>query len=312
MAQTTWTSHGTTQFSPKLSAEMREQALPFWVFRQFAKTHDGLGKGRGDTVQFTKRLRVDVQGGTLVETATVPSNQIKFVKDSIVVTEYGNAVEATEKVLTLSEFTLDNEFNSGLVDDQKTTLDSAVATEFQSAQYRAVCSTTDSTVFTTNGAQTITASTNPSDKNIRRIVEYMKKRHIPKMGNHYIGILSVEAMGGVYDTLQAIAQYAEPSYRLNDEVGRYYGVRFVEDNAILSNTIGNGSAYGEGLIFGDEAVSEAVAVPEELRFEVDDLGRSKKYAWYAILGWKKTWHLATDDSNSTNAGIERIVRIFSA
>ena len=119
-------------------------------------------------------------------------------------------------------------------------------------------------------------------------------------------------MAGVYDYLQAIAQYAEPSFRFNDEIGRYYGTRFVEDNNILSNTIGNGSIYGEGVVFGEEAVSEAVALPEELRFEEDDLGRSKKYAWYSILGWKKTWHLATDDSNSTNQGIERIVRVFSA
>ena len=53
MAQTTWTSNGTVFYSPKLSQQMRMQAGPMYVFRQFAQQHDGLGAGKGDTVQFT-------------------------------------------------------------------------------------------------------------------------------------------------------------------------------------------------------------------------------------------------------------------
>jgi len=292
---------------------MREQAAPFYVWRQFVNIKEALGKNASDTVEFTKRLRIDSRGGTLTETATMPTNRIKFVKDSVVVKEYGNAVNYTQKIETLSEFNIRNQMEKGLVDDQKDTLDNAIATQFKLAKFKAVCTATTKTgvVFTTNGTATATASNNPSDKNIRAVIDYLKKKQVPKIGTHYVGILSVDAMSGLYDYLQAIAQYAEPEFRFKDEIGRYYGCRFVEDNNILDNSAG-ASSYGEGVIFGEEAVLEAVALPEELRYEETDLGRSKKLGWYAILGFKKIWDLTNDDKNSTGKGIERIVHITSA
>jgi len=313
MAQTLWVNEGSYLRSPKLSAQMREQAAPFYVWRQFVNIKEALGKNAGDTVEFTKRLRIDTRGGTLTETATMPANRIKFVKDSVTVNEYGNGVNYTQKIETLSEFNIRNQMEKGLVDDQKDTIDNAIATQFKLAKFKAVCTATTKTgvVFTTNGTATATASNNPSDKNIRAVIDYLKKKQVPKIGTHYVGILSVDAMSGLYDYLQAIAQYAEPEFRFKDEIGRYYGCRFVEDNNILDNSAG-ASSYGEGVIFGEEAVLEAVALPEELRYEETDLGRSKKLGWYAILGFKKIWDLTNDDKNSTGKGIERIVHITSA
>lgn len=223
-----------------------------------------------------------------------------------------NGTDYTQKIETLSEFNIRNNLEKGLVVDQKDVIDSEIHAKMTSAEFKAVCSATNTTVFTTNGTATIVASSNPSDINIRRIVEYMKNTHIPKLGTHYVGILSVNAMGGVYDYLQAIAQYAEPSFRFKDEVGRYYGVRFVEDNAQASNVIGNGSVLGEGVVFGEEFIAEALALPVELRYEETDVGRTKTLAWYGIMQWKKIWSLSADDTNSTGKGIERAIHITSA
>jgi len=313
MGQSIWVDQGSYLYSPKLSKEMREQALPFFVYRQFVDVKkEALGSNKGDTVQFTKRLRIDTRGGSLSEEETVPVNKIKLYKDSITVTEYGNAVSYTGKLETLSEFNIRGEFEKGLFDDYKDTIDYNIYSQMITAKFKAVCTATNGVVFTTNGTATATAQNNPSDINIRRIVEYMKKAHVPKLGQYYIAILSVEGIAGVYDYLQAVAQYASPEFRFNDEIGRYYGVRFIEDNAQMSNTIGNGSQYGEGVIFGDEAVAEALALPEEIRYEETDVGRSKKLVWYMISGYKKIWDLATDDLNNTGKGIERIVHITSA
>lgn len=312
MGQTNWADAGGYLANEQMSAEMRDQARPDYIWRQFAKVNMGLGAGKGSTVKFTKKLHIDTRGSTLIETNTMPTNEIKFVQDSITVTEYGNAVEATEKVLTMSEFTLDNELNAGLKDDQVDTIDATIGAVFQQAEFVAVCSATDTTVFTTDGTATVTAGVNPSDKNVRKIVQYMKKANIPMLGKYYIGMYSVEALGGVYDYLQAIAQYAEPSFRLNSEVGRYYDTRFVEENSVLSNELGAASNLGEAIMFGADAVAEAVALAEELRYEDSDMGRSHKYGWYGILGWKKVWSLASDDTNGTGKGFERIVRIYSA
>lgn len=310
MTQSTWTNQGTYLANPKLSKAMREQANGSYVFRQFVERKDGIGANAGDEVDFTKQLNIDTAGTTLAETSTMPSNNIKFIKDSATVNEYGNAVQYTQKIQTLSQWSMKDRYAKGLTEDQYNTIDAEVATIFKTAEFKFVCTATNANVFTSDGTATATCSNNPSDKNIRLIVDQMKVSRVPKIGTHFIGIMSVTAMSGVYDYLQAIAMYTEPSFRYNDEVGRYYTVRFIEDNMQLNAAIGTG--IGEGLIFGSEAVAEVMALPEELRYQEDDLGRSKKLGWYAILGWKKTWSLSSDDSNSTGKGFERIAHITSA
>ena len=299
--------------SPTLSKQMREQSAPLFVFRNFVDLSEkGLGANKGDKVPFVKRLRIDTRGGTLVETATMPKNAIKFVTDSVAVTEYGNGVDYTGKLETLAEFNMKDQYQQGLVQDQKDTIDYNIALQFQSARFKAVATNTATTSFYSNGTATGNAGANISDKNVRDIVDYLMISQCPKFkgGDYYIGILSVKSMRGVYDFLQAVAQYAEPEFRFKNEVGQYYGARHVAENNILSNTLN--SVYGEALYFGDEAVVESVALPEELRYEEGDVGRSKTLAWYSILGWKKMWDITNDDLNSTGKGFERIVHVTTA
>lgn len=316
MTQGVWLTNtlGGYLFSPKLSKQMREQAAPMFVFRNFVDISEkGLGANKGDKVPYVKRLRITSRGGTLVETATMPKTSIKFITGSLGVTEYGNGVDYTQKLETLAEFNMKDQYQKGLVQDQKDTIDNAIATEFQSGLFKAVATSTASTVFTSDGTATATANANISDKNWRDIVDQLGKKQVPKFkgGDFYMGILSINSMRGVYDYLQAVAQYAEPEFRFKNEVGQYYGARGVVENNILSNAKGSGSVFGEALFFGDEAVIESVAKPEELRYEENDVGRSKTLAWYAIMGWKKMWDLTTDDLNSTGLGIERIVHVTS-
>ncbi len=316
MAQTWLTnSTGGYLYSPKLSKQMRDQASPMFIFRQFVDVSEkGLGAQAGDRVIFDKQLRIDSRGTTLVETTTMPKNTIKFTTGTNVVTEYGNGISYTQKLETLAEFNMKDRFQKGLVQDQKDTIDSAIATKFQSAKFKAVASSTASTVFTSNGTATLTATANISDKNVRDIVDYLMTSQAPKFkgGDFYIGILSVKSMRGVYDYVQAVAQYAEPEFRFKNEVGNLYSARLVGENNILSNTKGSGGIFGEAVFFGDEAVVESVALPEELRYESTDVGRSQTLAWYGIMGWEKMWDLAADDLNSTGKGIERIVHVTSA
>lgn len=316
MAQGVWLTNSLGGFlsSPKLSAQMREQAAPLFVFRQFVDLSEkGLGANKGDKVPYVKRLRIDSRGSTLVETNTMPKNTIKFITDSNAVTEYGNGVDYTQKLETLAEFNMKDQYQKGLVEDQRDTIDNAIATEFQSAKFKFVATNTATTIFTSDGTATATASANISDKNWRDVVDQLMISQVPKFkgGDYFISLCSVKSMRGVYDYLQAVAQYAEPEFRFKNEIGQYYSARGVAENNILSNTKGSGSTYGEALFFGDEAVVESVALPEELRYEEEDVGRSKTLAWYAILGFKKMWDLVSDDLNSTGKGIERIGHVTS-
>lgn len=297
-----------------LSKSIRKQALPKYIYRQFVNYKEDPGAKNGDTVFFDKLLKIDTKGGTIAETNTIPEAKWKVVKDSVVVTEWGNSVPFTEKLQTLAEFDPQDLSSKSLTNDQIEVIDSAIYDQFNLAKYVAVASTTAVTVFTTNGTATVTASANTSDLNIRDIVDYMKSKHIPSFAdNNYRAIISINTRRGIYDFLQAVAQYADPAYRHTSEVGQYYNVRFAEDTANLSNSVGLNTNKGTGFVFGQEAVMEAMALAEEIRMKIPtDFGRSKGVAWYGIFQFKKMWDLANDDLNSTGKGIERIVKITSA
>jgi hypothetical protein len=88
--------------------------------------------------------------------------------------------------------------------------------------------------------------------------------------------------------LEAVWKYTK--YPVNGEVGRYYKSRVVLDTHSMDGSIGASSVTGEAYWFGEDAVMEAVAVPEEIRVKVPtDYGRSLGIAWYAILGFAKIW-----------------------
>jgi hypothetical protein len=89
------------------------------------------------------------------------------------------------------------------------------------------------------------------------------------------------------------------------EVGTYYKCRFVEETNFLSNVLGSGSVYGEAVFFGDDAVREGIAVPEEIRIDIPkDFGRDQATAWYSLLGFQKVWDYSTD-------GETRIIHVTS-
>lgn len=298
-----------------LSKSLREQALPQYVYRQFCNIKEDPGAKNGDTVFFDKVLKISTKGGTLIETNTIPESPWKVQKDSVIVSEWGNSVPFTQKLETLASFDPSNISMMALKKDQLEVIDSAAYLQFNVADMIAVATSTASTVFTTNGTATITASANPSDSTVRDIIDNMEQKWVPKFADgNYRAILSINSRRGIYNFLQPIAQYADPQYRHNNEVGQYYACRFTVDNSgNASDSVGSGSQYGSGFFFGQEAVLEAISLAEELRMKIPtDFGRSKGVAWYAIMQFKKMWTLSTDDLNSVGKGISRIWKLTSA
>ena len=74
---------------------------------------------------------------------------------------------------------------------------------------------------------------------------------------------------------------------LNGEIGRYEGVRFVEQTNIAkgSNWAVNAKSNW-AYFFGDDTVAEGVVTPEEMRGAIpSDYGRSMGIAWYYLGGF---------------------------
>lgn len=309
-----WTTNGGYLSNQKLSAQMRAQALGMYVWRQFVDKKDGLGASAGDVITFSKRMRIATQGTTLVETSQMTQQLIKITKGTCSVSEFGNKTLYTQKADTLSKFSLKSEYGKGLMDDQVAAIDLNIYNQFTGAKFKAVCTNSGKThvEVKTNGTATSTATRGVSAANMRGIIDYAKKAHIPKMGNYYVCVGATDFISSLYDDLQAVAMYAEPEFRYKDEAGRYYGARFVEDNVTADNTAG-GSSFGEGFLFGEEAVCEAVALPEEIRYYEEEAGRFKFLMWLGILGHAKMWDRVLDGASSPDLnGLERIIHITSA
>jgi N4-gp56 family major capsid protein len=288
---------------PYLSERLRHVAQPLFRFRQFVDVKEAIGKSRGDTWLFDKAGNVQTQGGTLVETNTIPETQFVTQQGTGQIFEYGNAVPFTQKLQNLAQFQLEPTTEQKLRDDMVKVLESACGAEYVKTDFVAVAVATNSVVFTTNGTGTSTATANLTGANVRSIVDFMKKKLIPKYdGRNYICIASVGALSGMHsdtgsggwvDVSKYTAQYASNIF--NGEVGNYYMTRFVEETGYLSNTIGNAAGYGQAIFFGSDIVYEAVAVPEEIRTKIPtDYGRDQGLAWYALLGFKIVWSFSGD------------------
>lgn len=289
---------------PYLTDRLRSISQPMFRLRQFCDVKEAIGKKRGDTWLFDKSGNVATQGGTLIETQTIPETQFITNQGTGTITEYGNSVPWTGKLDALGQFQLEPVIEQKLRDDMVKVMESAAATEFTRTQFVAVSVATNSVAITTNGTATATATADGSAANTRSIVDFMKKRLIPKFdGRNYVCVASVSYLSGLHadtgtggwvDISKYTDTYAGNIFR--GEVGEFYMTRFVEETGFLSNTIGSGSTRGQAVFFGSDNVYEAVSIPEEIRVKNSmDYGRDMGLAWYALLGWKIVWDYAVDN-----------------
>lgn len=294
MADQTWVTNtmGGYMGHEKLSRELRHAAEPLMKFRQFCRIKEEFGKNKNDTIFFDKISKISTAGGTLVETDTMPRRNFKVVRGTASITEFGNSIPFTGKLEALAEFDVDNAVTKVLRNDEAQVLDKAVGDQFKATLARYVPLTTTTYALATDGTATGTSASNLNDYHVKNIVDQLKKWDVPPYDNegNYICIASVNALRGLRDDtnfIQAL-RYGKPENLFNGEIGKYNSVRFVEENNVLSNA--RNTSYGEAVFFGDDAVLEAIAIPEEVRYDTPkDFGRNKAVAWYGLMGFQIIW-----------------------
>jgi N4-gp56 family major capsid protein len=303
--------------NPRLSEELRYQSIPLMRFRQFTKFVKGFGSNAGDRILFDKISRVATAGGALSEGTPIPETNFTVGQGQVLVTEYGNGIPYTGKLEALSQWNPEDPIQRTLRDDMALVLDQAAGYQFRNTQvvYAPTGTTTTPTGTFTNGytlgvagAPPVVSTRNLQAWDVRQVCDQMRRMNIPKYdGENYMCVGSILALRGIKEDTSVggwidASKYGDPERLFAGEVGRYYGVRFVEENNNLVETLGGGC--GEAVFFGADAVSEAVAVPEELRYDVpQDAGRSKKIVWYSLLGFQIMW-LWNADSET------RIIRVW--
>ena len=207
----------------------------------------------------------------------------------------------TGKLEALGQIMIEPAVEQSLRDDMVKALESAAGGQYVLTDFIAVNSTGSQVVITTNSLATATASADLTASNTRGIVDFMKKKLIPKYdGMSYICIASTSALSGMFSDTASGGWVDVSKYQVefaknifNGEIGKYYNTRFVEETGYFSNTIGSGATHGQAVFFGADAVYEAVAIPEELRVKVSiDYGRDQGLAWYFLGGWQMVWNYA--------------------
>ena len=288
---------------PDLSTKLRSKAQPMYRLRSFIDAFETMGQGNGDSWLFDKTGDVETQGGTLVETETIPETNFITNQGTGTITEYGNSIGYTFKLNQLGQFSVSQQVEQKLRDDMVKVIESAAGDQFAATDYIAVLGTGSSVTFTTNGTATATASANGNAGNNREIVDYLRRNLVPKYdGTNYVCVASINYLSGFHSDTGAggwvdISKYTDMNVSsvFAGEVGTYYMTRFVEENGYLSNVIGAGSNKGQAVYLGSDTVYEAVSVPEEIRVKTSvDYGRDLGLAWYALLGFKLVWDYAVD------------------
>ncbi len=310
MAMQQWavSADGGYMANPTLSKKLRHAAQPMMKVRAQARPMDAFGKGMGDTYDFDKVSNVNTAGRAIGETERIPVTKFVIRKASMTIAEYGNSIEWTGKLATLSQFDLTDPTQLAMRNDMAKVLDVNCATEFKTTKMAYIPTAAATGSFETDGAPISATATVPLNLfHLKEIVDRAITDLVPPAvggeDGDYVLVTQRKSIRGLVDDseFQEWTKYTEGPKRLNGEIGRIYRTRIVETtHSGALTTKGTGSALGEGLFIGSDAVAEAVAIPEELRSKIpDDYGRVKGLAWYYLGGWKNIWDLTTDGEYRT-------------
>jgi N4-gp56 family major capsid protein len=284
----------------KLTKEFQRQAQPLLKFRQFVALKQAFGRHQGESVNWLKVANLTDYGGKLTETNTMHVTKQALTWGTLTVDEYGNSIPFTFKVEALSEFDVMEIMKGGLLDDAVKCIDGEIERQYNQTPLRYVGTATAGYALTTNGTATATNTSALNSYHVRKMRLELEKRNVPKWGDDYACIASLEAMESLEASMESVHQYTEIGIKkiFNGEVGRINGVRFIKDGFatrfVYDSTAKTATAKSwsgsnslDAYMFGRPTVREAIVVPEEIRMKVTtDYGRSKGLGWYGLFGWK--------------------------
>ena len=292
MAGNVWGTNnlGGYMYSLNLSKELRQAVQPLTKFRQFCDVKDATqqGKNKGDTFNWNVYSDIVTQGTTLTEGDVIPESNFTITQGSLTITEHGNSVPFSEKLDNLSEHSVKEVINKVLKNDAKKAFDIAAHAQFNATPLTVTSVAAGAVVLETTGTPTATNAAALDKDHIKAISDIMKERNIPTYANDdYYCVAHPSTLRAFKNELETIHQYVDAGFQkiMNGEIGRYEGMRFIEQTNIAKEAW-SGGLSNQAYFFGEDTVAEAIACPEEVRGKIPtDYGRSKGIAWYYLGGF---------------------------
>ena len=281
------------------SKEVAFKAMPNLRFFQFADVQDDLTKEAGETIQMLTYNNLK-QGGKLTENVDMTTQAISGSLKEVKVTEYGNAVAVTEKLLRTSYDDTMARVSTLLGRDYALVLD---------CELRDVALTGTNVVFADKVANRATLDTANTLKvsTIKDAVEILSTNNAPKVGGaNWVCFVHPHQSRGLRDDNAWInaSNYGAPDQLFTGEIGRIDDTIFIEttlmkngacaetdpayDADLKKGTNANKTHIYKAVIFGQAYYGLANALPVEIRDNgVEDFGRRRSLAWYALFGVAK-------------------------
>ena len=285
------------------SKEIEFKALPIMRFAQFATQKTELGVEPGLTISMLTYDNLKM-GGQLTELKPIATQALSGSLKQIKVQEHGNAVANTELLIQSSFDDIMATTTSLLSRDYALTLD---------CELRDTALSGSNVVFA--GGKTSRDALEATDKltvaTIKDAIEILATNNAPKYANMYwICFVHPHQSRDLRDDTAWInaSNYGAPENLFTGEIGRIDDTRFIETTLMCNGKAGTDEpaykAYlkkgfqtdGENptlsktdvyqaVIFGDQYYGLAWSLPVELRTNgVQDFGRVRQLAWYAIWG----------------------------
>lgn len=283
-------SLGGFMYSDELSDYLRTELQPMSRFRQFCDIKEGKGTGKGEKFNWNIYSDVATDGAVLDESKAMPESNYTITQGTLTVTEFGNSVPYTKKLDDLSRHPVKEVINKVLKNDARKTLDRAAHEQFDATTLTVTPTSGNDTAAVTVevGGATITNNIALGKEHIKSIADVMKEREItPFFQDDYFALARPTTLRAFKNDLESIHENTESGMQLiyNGEVGRYEGIRFVEQTNIASEAWSNGKSDAV-FFFGADTVAEAIVEPEQIRGKIPtDFGRSRGIAWYYLGGF---------------------------
>ena len=280
------------------SREIEFKALPIMRFSQFATQKTELGVEPGLTISMLTYDNLKL-GGALQEMQNMSTQALSGSMKQITVQEHGNAVSNSE-LLIQSSF-----------DDIMATTTTLLGRDYalvMDCELRDVALSGTNIVYAGGKASrdAITEADKLQVSTIKDAIEVLATNNAPKYQNLYwICFVHPHQSRDLRDDSAWInaSNYGAPEQLFTGEIGRIDDTRFIEttlmcngkasatDPAYKADLVkgagdtANATDIYQAVIFGDQYYGIAWSLPVELRDNgVEDFGRKRSLAWYAIWG----------------------------
>jgi N4-gp56 family major capsid protein len=271
-------------------------AAPELVHDQFAQQRD-IPANNGKTIEFRQFDPLPEVTTPLTEGVTPAGQALTVNATTATVAQYGGYVTTSDVLDMTALDPVVNEATKLIARQAGETLDTITrdiinaGTNVQYSQGNA------SSRPTARSGVTYTSATNNPNLTVDEIklaVRTLKRQDAPKINGDYVGIIHPDV---AYDLMKdpewlAPKQYVDTDGIYNGEIGKLYGVRFIENTRAKTFTVGSGSdafTVYSTLIIGDDAYGTTKVANGGLQHIVKPLGSggsSDPLNQRATVGWK--------------------------